>query len=77
MLHLIPDSVVGAFVSSPEAGGLRPGAPQVFQIGDMLQVLFFAVLFGFALMGLGERGQALRALIDDAAHAMFRSSASS
>ncbi len=71
LLHIIPDSVVGAFVSSPEGGGCGPGATQVFQIGDILQVLFFAVLFGFALMKMGERGHALRGLIDDAAHAMF------
>ena len=49
----------------------KVGAPPIFQIGDILQVLFFAVLFGFALMRLGERGHALRSLIDDAAHAMF------
>src|SRR5271170_3195538 len=71
ILHIIPDSVVGAFVSSPEGGLCRPGATPVFQIGDILQVLFFAVLFGFALMKLGERGHALRGLIDDAAQAMF------
>jgi aerobic C4-dicarboxylate transport protein len=71
ILHIIPDSVVGAFVNSPEGGLCRPGAPQIFQIGDILQVLFFAVLFGFALMKLGERGHALRGLIDDTAHAMF------
>jgi len=34
-------------------------------------VLFFAVLFGFALMRLGERGAGLRQLVDVAAHAMF------
>ena len=71
ILHIIPDSVVGAFVNSPEGGLCRPGAVPVFQIGDILQVLFFAVLFGFALLRLGERGHALRGLIDDTAHAMF------
>jgi aerobic C4-dicarboxylate transport protein len=71
LLHIIPDSVVGSFVSSPDAGLCKTGAPPVFQIGDILQVLFFAVLFGFALMRMGERGRALRGLIDDAAHAMF------
>jgi aerobic C4-dicarboxylate transport protein len=70
ILHIIPDSVVGAFVSSPEAGACGHG-PQIFQIGDILQVLFFAVLFGFALMRMGERAHALRGLIDDAAQAMF------
>jgi aerobic C4-dicarboxylate transport protein len=39
--------------------------------GDMLQVLLFAVLFGFSLQGLGKRGERLRGLIDDAAGAVF------
>jgi aerobic C4-dicarboxylate transport protein len=39
--------------------------------GDILQVLLFAILFGFALMALGERGHRLRDLIDDASHAVF------
>lgn len=54
VMHIIPDSVVGAFAK-----------------GDVLQVLLFAVLFGFALMALGERGHTIRNFIDDAAHAMF------
>src|SRR5580698_1118406 len=54
VLHIIPDSVVGAFAR-----------------GDVLQVLLFAILFGFALMFLGARGDALRTLIDDLAKAMF------
>jgi aerobic C4-dicarboxylate transport protein len=39
--------------------------------GDILQVLLFAILFGFALMALGERGHRLRDIIDDASHAVF------
>ena len=39
--------------------------------GDILQVLLFAILFGFALMALGERGHTVRALVDDVAHAIF------
>jgi aerobic C4-dicarboxylate transport protein len=54
ILHIIPDSVVGAFAR-----------------GDILQVLLFSVLFGFALMVLGERGHTVRALIDDVGHAFF------
>jgi aerobic C4-dicarboxylate transport protein len=42
-----------------------------FATGDILQVLLFSVLFGFALMALGERGETLRKFIDDAGHAMF------
>ena len=54
VLHIIPDSVVGAFAR-----------------GDVLQVLLFAILFGFALMLMGARGDALRVLVDDVAKAMF------
>lgn len=54
ILHIIPDTVVGAFAQ-----------------GEILQVLLFAVLFGFAIMGLGERGHVIRSFIDDAAHAVF------
>jgi len=39
--------------------------------GDMLQVLLFAVLFGFSLQALGERGARLRGLIDEAASTVF------
>ena len=53
-LHIIPDTVVGAFAT-----------------GEILQVLLFSILFGFSLMGLGERGHTLRAFIDDAAHGVF------
>ena len=42
-----------------------------FAKGDILQVLLFAILFGFALMALGERGHTVRALIDDVAHGIF------
>jgi aerobic C4-dicarboxylate transport protein len=54
VLHIIPDTVVGAFAQ-----------------GEILQVLLFAILFGFALMGLGERAHTVRSMIDDVAHAMF------
>jgi aerobic C4-dicarboxylate transport protein len=39
--------------------------------GDILQVLLFAILFGFALMALGERGQLLRSIVDETSHAVF------
>src|SRR5437763_6219246 len=53
-LHIIPDTVVGAFAT-----------------GELLQVLLFSILFGFAVMTLGERGHTIRSFIDDAAHAVF------
>ncbi|MDF0497308.1 C4-dicarboxylate transporter DctA [Bradyrhizobium yuanmingense] len=39
--------------------------------GDVLQVLLFAILFGFSLMAMGKRGERLRGMIDDSAHALF------
>jgi aerobic C4-dicarboxylate transport protein len=54
VLHIIPETVVGAFAQ-----------------GEILQVLLFAILFGFALMALGERGHTVRSFIDDVAHAIF------
>ncbi|KPL51332.1 sodium:dicarboxylate symporter [Prosthecomicrobium hirschii] len=42
-----------------------------FAKGDILQVLLFAILFGFALMALGDRGHTVRSLVDDVAHAIF------
>lgn len=54
ILHIIPDSLVGAFAE-----------------GEILQVLLISILFGFALMVLGERGRTVRTLIDDLGHAFF------
>ena len=42
-----------------------------FAKGDILQVLLFSLLFGFALMSLGERGRPMRQWVDDAGHGMF------
>src|ERR1700709_1892838 len=53
-LHIIPDTVVGAFAQ-----------------GEIRQVLLFSILFGFAIMGLGERGHVIRNFIDEASHAVF------
>src|ERR1700704_5834915 len=53
-LHIIPDTVVGAFAT-----------------GEILQVLLFSILFGFAVMSLGERGKNLRTFVDEAAHGVF------
>src|SRR5258706_10996040 len=53
-LHIIPDTVVGAFAT-----------------GEILQVLLFSILFGFALMSLGDRGSNLRVFVDEAAKGVF------
>jgi aerobic C4-dicarboxylate transport protein len=42
-----------------------------FAAGDILQVLLFSILFGLALAALGERGNALRNIIDEAAQTIF------
>jgi aerobic C4-dicarboxylate transport protein len=42
-----------------------------FAQGEILQVLFFAVLFAFGLQMLGARGQVLLDVIDQASHALF------
>jgi Na+/H+-dicarboxylate symporter len=39
--------------------------------GDLLPVLVLAVLFGFALCQMGERGQRVVSLLDDVMHALF------
>jgi aerobic C4-dicarboxylate transport protein len=54
LMHIIPNTVVGAFAE-----------------GEILQVLFFALLFAFALHFLGERGKPMLHLIDQAAHVFF------
>jgi aerobic C4-dicarboxylate transport protein len=43
-----------------------------FAEGEILQVLFFAVLFAFALHALGEHGKPLIRLVDQTAHAFFK-----
>jgi len=42
-----------------------------FAKGDILQVLLVAVLFGFALSLLGERGRPVAKLVDEVSHAFF------
>src|SRR5262249_28329274 len=42
-----------------------------FAEGEILQVLFFAILFAFGLFMLGERGKPVLAFIDIVSHALF------
>ena len=42
-----------------------------FAKGDMLQVLFFSILFGFALHALGERGKPVFVLVERLSHVLF------
>ena len=43
-----------------------------FATGEILQVLFFAILFAFGLQALGERGESVLRLIDVVSHVFFR-----
>jgi aerobic C4-dicarboxylate transport protein len=42
-----------------------------FAKGDILQVLFFALLFGFALSAFGEKGKPVGKFIDQVSHVLF------
>jgi aerobic C4-dicarboxylate transport protein len=46
-------------------------AVSAFSEGEILQVLFFAVLFAVGLQGLGERGKPLLGVIEQASQALF------
>ena len=54
-LHIIPRTFADAFTSS----------------GDLLQVLFLAILFGYAIVRLGKTGQPVHRFIEDASHLFF------
>jgi aerobic C4-dicarboxylate transport protein len=47
-------------------------AVDAFARGDVLQIVFFAVLFGCALASVGERGRTLTNVLDDLSHVIFR-----
>ena len=42
-----------------------------FARGEILQVLLFSILFGLALLHMGEKGKAFIGILDDFTHAMF------
>jgi aerobic C4-dicarboxylate transport protein len=54
LMHIIPNTVVGAFAE-----------------GEIIQVLFISILFGFALFSLGARGRALLDVINQATEVFF------
>jgi aerobic C4-dicarboxylate transport protein len=54
LMHIVPDTVVGALAR-----------------GDILQVLFFSVIFAFGMQRLGQRGKPLVDMIDIASHGLF------
>jgi len=75
-----PDAAAVAKYVHPAAGHsgvdflldiIPDSAIGAFAKGDILQVLLFSLLFGFALLTLGEKGRGMRAFVDDASHAIF------
>ena len=50
---------------------IPPTVVGAFASGEILQVLFFAILFAFGLQQLGEKGKGLLGIIDQTSHAMF------
>ncbi|HET6896909.1 MAG TPA: C4-dicarboxylate transporter DctA, partial [Vicinamibacteria bacterium] len=47
-------------------------AVEAFAQGDILQIVFFSVLFGVALTALGESGRPLAEVLDTTLHVFFR-----
>jgi len=70
---------VAAFVNNPHINAtdfilniIPDTVVGAFAKGDILPVLFFAVLFGVACAQLGERGKGLIHVLDEASNAFFR-----
>jgi len=55
VLHIIPKTFTDAFTGS----------------GDLLQVLLLALLFGYAMQHMGQRGRAVHAFIEECSHIFF------
>ena len=55
LLHIIPETVVGAFAG-----------------GEILQVLFFSILFGISLSLIGEKGEPVVRMMESVSQAFFK-----
>ena len=73
--HALPGAAMAPTHGVGVAGFLLHVIPDnvvdAFARGEMLQVLFFAVLFGFAVAAMGEAGAALTAAMERIEHALF------
>jgi aerobic C4-dicarboxylate transport protein len=75
----LDDSSVKAYASSAEQLSttqfliniIPTTVVDAFARGEILQVLFFSVLFGLALLHFGEKGRGVVTLIDEITHAFF------
>ena len=56
ILHIIPKTFVDAFTGA----------------GDLLQVLLIAILFGYAMVSLGQQGNAIHKLIEEFSKVIFK-----
>ena len=55
LMHIIPDTLVGAFAE-----------------GEILQVLFFSILFGISLAIIGDRAQPVLTVLESTSEAFFK-----
>lgn len=75
----LDSSAAEEYTKAPIEGGfvgqllhIIPTSPiSAFAEGDILQILFFSLLFGFALFGMGSKGRPVVALIDQIAQVFF------
>jgi aerobic C4-dicarboxylate transport protein len=83
-MHIDPASLDSKAVAAYTGPGKMPGTTEfllnvipssvvdAFAKGDILQVLLFSVLFGFALHAFGGRGTLVFDLIEKSSHVLFR-----
>jgi aerobic C4-dicarboxylate transport protein len=83
-MHVDPASLDSKSVAAYTGPGKMPGTTEfllnvipssvvdAFAKGDILQVLLFSVLFGFALHAFGGRGTLVFDLIEKSSHVLFR-----
>ncbi|WP_425284074.1 dicarboxylate/amino acid:cation symporter [Hyphomicrobium facile] len=72
-------SAVASYVTKAQAEGtveflldiIPKTALSAFVDGNILQILFFALLFAFALQAMGQRGKLVLDLVDQTSHVLF------
>lgn len=75
----IDASAIASYVTKADAHGtvaflldiIPRTAVGAFVDGNILQILFFALLFAFALQALGKRGKPMLDLVDQVSHVLF------
>ena len=72
LIYYLFTTAVAVVVGLVLANLLRPGLGLTLSKGNMLQVIFFALLFGFALSMLGDRGRPAFVFFDSCAEVMIK-----